>query len=644
MPWARSTGPETLAALTRLARSLVRIGPLRPESGWNAQHLSMMANALGKGEGPDIQQALTCLARALPGGGRLTADQGWAARHLATMSNGLGKGEGPLSQQALTGLAEQIGRRTLTMDNDWTAQHLAMTANGLSKGEGPRIEEALEHLAQQLVTRTLTADNDWTLRHLAMMANGLGKGKSAQVQQALNHLALAVVDQPWRGDSPWSPHDLAMLAYGLGKCEGPDIPKALTCLATRLPARGGGVEAVWSPGQLAMMIRGLCRGKSSQVRAALDKLAKATRDLSWQKKSAWSPGYLAMMAYGLGHSEGAEGQGALTALAQTLVRHWQLTPDEGWTGMDLSTLAWGLARGQGLEVQQALARLGRAVGQQDPGWLQGWATRSLTMMMESIGQAPGGAGVFGQLAWVLVQRALSEPQALVHILACLSRFVLSAAHLPSACRLLEALRAAAFRPDSRQQYRDLLWSSTLLHFASQQQTPVDQGLAAVFAQSFHHFLLCQPEGPGEGAVEQPCDDVWHSRWACDYWQPAATGPQDLPAPPASAPLAVSAVQQRVFDAMKARMPGHSLQMEVPVKDFPVDIMVDGRVCVEVDGPDHFVERLVDSLEPAGQALVRQRRTKEPVDRSYAAPVRLSGFFVLVWPRMRPDSRSWSGRC
>ena len=39
-------------------------------------------------------------------------------------------------------------------------------------------------------------------------------------------------------------------------------------------------------------------------------------------------------------------------------------------------------------------------------------------------------------------------------------------------------------------------------------------------------------------------------------------------------------------------------------------MIDGRICIEVDGPWHFVQALAEGRDAGGDTLVRKRRTKD----------------------------------
>ena len=619
---SRGRASDVREALVRLAL-VIADQELTEQHGWTPWYLAMMANGLSRSEGPAIRRALNRLAQSVARQ-PLAPRAGWTARSQAMMANALGKAEGPDIQKALCRLSERVCQQPLTATQGWTPRHLAMMANGLSKGEGAAIEQGLSHIAQAIARWSLTADENWTTRHLAMTANGLGKAAQARVQGALDRLAQAVSDQAWSQDPPWTAQDLGMMAHGLAKGEGEDIHKALVRLADRVCAMDMTQAAGWTTRDLAMLAnglgkaaKGLGKGESAQALAALSALATAVSDPHWCQPGLWSPDWLAMLTYGLSQGEGPAIAPALTQLAQILLQSRSLTANEGWTAPSLSMMASGLARGQGQVVHRALNRLARSPDPQELARPALWSARSLAMMMEATGQTLAGQAVFGHFTTALAQRAAHQPEALVSVLGSLSRFALSAPHLTSAGRLQEALRANDFQPQDRQDLDKLLWSTTLLHFACQQDTPVDQELAASFAQFYQQCLASERLSGESTAVPAPTeeDDDWHLAWARDYWQPTATGcPSQPPMARTAAPVPVPGWQQKLFDDLQAGLPGHSLQMAVAVNHCPVDIMIDGRVCIEADGGWYCVEvpAEVPEEDRAGQgdAVVSQRPTRD----------------------------------
>ena len=108
---------------------------------------------------------------------------------------------------------------------------------------------------------------------------------------------------------------------------------------------------------------------------------------------------------------------------------------------------------------------------------------------------------------------------------------------------------------------------------------------------------------------------WQSRWARSYGESLTRADS---APPVVSVVSgadrprVSSLQQRVFDQLKQAMPAHDLQMEVRINEFPVDVLIDGHLCLEVDGPYHFVQVLAEGSHLAdGRAILAfERRTRD----------------------------------
>ena len=152
-------------------------------------------------------------------------------------------------------------------------------------------------------------------------------------------------------------------------------------------------------------------------------------------------------------------------------------------------MATGLARGEGADVHQAQVLLADRVHSVRLGSGGDWTPGELLTMLEASGPALAGHPLFEAIILELEHRAEQEPQVLVRALGRLARFALTGTHLGAACRLLAALEAAHFRPCNWQDWHDLLWSSTLLHFGCQRQAAPDQ-LAGSFEHFYQHSLSC----------------------------------------------------------------------------------------------------------------------------------------------------------
>ena len=611
----KAGGPCVQQALRHLARSLTgRQG--RPQEVWKAQALAMMTAGLGKGEGACIQEALTYLARLLPDAAQLTPEAGWLAQHLAMMASGLGKGKGPAIRSALVRLARAIAGQELTEDKGWTTELLVMTANGLSKQEEPAIKEALDRLAQAVARRHLTAENLWQPQQLVIMVNALSRSEGPDIDQALSCLAAQICQLPLTAVRGWSPSHLAMTANGLRRANSARMLRALDHLARAVGGQALQVDPPWTAADLAMMADGLNQCEGPRVQGALVRLAmEVTRALPLRPESGWDARHLAMMTVGLSRGEGREVQEALRHIAQT-ISSCDLAFLQEWPARFLVMLAHGLSKAAGAEPRLALARLAGLVCQRELSLAHDWTDQNLVTMLDATGQALAGHAVFNKITTALLQGDGPEPAVVYRLLRCLARFALSAGHLASASRFLGGLKASGFRPSSQQGLSEILWGITLCHFACQQQAVADQSLAVSFFRAFGHFLshTAAVAGAGDDKADRVDDDHWHDCWVSDYWQLSAPVSRGGAAAPAARQPAVSYWQGQVFERLRKELPDHDVRQEVPVNRFPVDILIDGRICVEVDGPEHFVGMLLatgtGTDTGTGWLFTQQRRTKD----------------------------------
>lgn len=270
-------------------------------------------------------------------------------------------------------------------------------------------------------------------------------------------------------------------------------------------------------------------------------------------------------------------------------------------------MASGLSRAPGPDSQAALMCLAAEVAG-NRTLTRDWTGQDLVMMLEGTGQTLAGHAVFEQLTAALEHRARREPLALVRALGCLSRFALSATHLSCARRLLDALRAGSGLPQSPRCRHELLWSTTLFHFASLQASAVDEVQPAFFAQFYRLVLSLPVTGESEEWAGMGSDDQWHQRWASDYWQPALRVDRRAPATRPTPPVSPS--QSQLFARLHKAFPGHDLQPQARINDCPVDLLIDGRVCVEVDGALHAVETAAGIGPSADTGLVRAARSQD----------------------------------
>lgn len=572
---------------------------------WETASLVKVANGFSKCTRKEASQVLVLLAQVVNRKATSpTAQAGWAGAQFPMTA----------SDKKPEGLPE---------DKGWDAWNLALMANALCKAEGADVEQALGHMAKAINERKDSL-KDWPARYLAMMASALCKAEGADVrddvQQAIGHMAKAINERK-NSLKDWNSQSLAMMANVLGKTEGADVrdhvQQALGLMAKAINERKDGLteEKGWTAQHLSMVANALGNAEGDDVHQALGHLAKAInqRKDRLTEEKGWNAQSLAMMANGLGKAEGKEArddvQQALGHLAKAInKRKGSLTEEKGWNAQNLSMMANGLCRASGTEIRMALIQIEKAVSEQDLANGKGQGVQTLKIMMFSIGQycAPG---LLKKIVSALVKEAEKAPGALAYVLNKMSRFWLSGRHLDAAGQLLEALMRHGFEPDDQRAKDEILWNTTLLYFAEQQQKDPDPKRLRSFKQAYKHYLPRKPRIQGEARKAERPDDLWHILWSADYWEKddilAPTGAMDTRS--AGQPD-TPRLQKKVFNQLQKALPGHSLQMEVPVRDFPVDIMIDGRICVEVDGSDHFVEVRAEG-GAAGQ-FVRERRTKD----------------------------------
>ena len=108
---------------------------------------------------------------------------------------------------------------------------------------------------------------------------------------------------------------------------------------------------------------------------------------------------------------------------------------------------------------------------------------------------------------------------------------------------------------------------------------------------------------------------WQDRFAYIYWAGISNLEIDV-SPALSAPekkVKVSALQNRVFQAVKNALPNQNIVMEVNIEGFPVDILVGKTLCIEVDGPHHYIQD--DTMENDELLLAKEsgkRRARDPL--------------------------------
>ena len=130
---------------------------------------------------------------------------------------------------------------------------------------------------------------------------------------------------------------------------------------------------------------------------------------------------------------------------------------------------------------------------------------------------------------------------------------------------------------------------------------------------------------------------WQDRFAYIYWAGISNLEIDV-SPALSAPekkVKVSALQNRVFQAVKNALPNQNIVMEVNIEGFPVDILVGKTLCIEVDGPHHYIQD--DTMENDELLLAKESGKRRARDRLIDHILKGLGFEVLRISYVETDS-------
>ena len=191
--------------------------------------------------------------------------------------------------------------------------------------------------------------------------------------------------------------------------------------------------------------------------------------------------------------------------------------------------------------------------------------------------------IFSGLVEELANAPDISSHCLVYVLEALGRGPLPACHLSAGFTLLTALNAG-HQPDNRGDITSSLWVVTLFHLAISQDGS-DPNREEQLSAMYRYFCRLY-EQIGEKDKDET-QDQWHLSFVKDYWQKEVDPNGSLPGITTS-DTCISQLQQSIYQRLQRTLLGRTLEMEVPVNGFPVDIMIDGHICIEVDGPQHYV--------------------------------------------------------
>ncbi|MCG8532335.1 MAG: hypothetical protein MI749_16970, partial [Desulfovibrionales bacterium] len=321
------------------------------------------------------------------------------------------------------------------------------------------------------------------------------------------------------------------------------------------------------------------------IRAVIDR----KRDLKDEKE--WTAQHLALVANAIGKVESKRATRALVATAGEVAdRKWDLKDKTEWTAQSVALVANAISKVEGNnDVTRALNIIADAVIDREQDFEDNteWTAQGLSMVATGL-RYSGNSRAFELVIDRLVTFAGQEPLELAWLLSCMSGWHLVDEHLRAGLKLYKALEEADYRPDSLRTVHELIWSATVMHFVSTEMggSEGDDSRTDLFRkyyQNYRNFAEGNQERNGSGTVFQ---DRWHGIFARDYWEPEQSEP-GLVIEFQEEDRDISKKQRQVYQ--KLREIYDSCYLEVSINQFPVDILLDGRVCVEVDGPQHYVK-------------------------------------------------------
>ncbi len=587
---------------------------------WSAQHLAMVTNGLSQVAGDDADTTRKALAKEV--GRRALAGElkCWIAQHLAMLTNGLSQVAGDDADTTRKALAKEVGRRDLTDPREWSAQHLAMVTNGLSQVAGDDADTTRKALAKEVGRRALAGDlKCWIAQNLAMVTNGLSQVTGDDADTTRKALAKEVGRRALAGDLKcWIAQDLAMVTNGLRQVEveveGDDADTTRKALAKEVGRRAlAGDLKCWIAQHLAMVTNGLSQVTGDDADTTRKALAKevGSRDLTDTKE--WSAQNLAMVTNGLSQVTEDDADTARKALAKEVGRRALAGDLKCWIAQDLAMVTSGLSQVTGDDADTTRKALAKEVGRRDLTDTKEWSAQHLAMVASGMSHCSHviGEDVVQASIQAIMNISLTE-QDIIMALDALCRLSLSDDQLKLGYFLVKRLCDMTGFIDTggplQHRVGDFLWSLAVLDLCAKQNPLVKDDPDTPRFDIFVKPLMDREN------IRDLLSHHWQDRFAYIYWAGISNLEIDV-SPALSAPekkVKVSALQNRVFQAVKNALPNQNIVMEVNIEGFPVDILVGKTLCIEVDGPHHYIQ---DDTMENDELLAKEsgkRRARDPL--------------------------------
>ncbi len=450
-------------------------------------------------------------------------------------------------------------------------------------------------LAKEVGRRDLTDPREWSAQPLAMVTNGLSQVTGDDADTTRKALAKEVGRRGLAGDLKcWIAQDLAMVTNGLSQVTGDGADTTRKALAKEVGSRAlaGGLKGLIAQ-ELAMVTNGLSQVTGDDADTTRKALAKevGSRDLTDTKE--WSAQHLAMVTNGLSQMAGDDADTTRKALAKE-VGSRDLTDTSEWSALHLAVVASGMSHCShviGEDVVQASIQAILNISPTEQGIIM--ALDALCRLSLSDDQL--------KLGYFLVKRL---------------------------CDMTGFIDTGGLLQHS---VGDLLWNLAVLDLCAKQNPLVKDDPDTPRFDIFVKPLMDREN------IRDILSHHWQDRFSYIYWAGISNLEIDV-SPALSAPekkVKVSASQNRVFQAVKNALPNQNIAMEVNIEGFPVDILVGKTLCIEVDGPHHYIQD--DIMENDELLLAKESGKRRARDRLIDHILKSLGFEVLRISYVETDS-------
>ncbi len=611
---------------------------------WSAQPLAMVTNGLRQVAGDDADTTRKALAKEV-GRRDLTDPWEWSAQHLAMVTNGLSQVTGDDADTTRKALAKEVGRRALAGDlKCWIAQHLAMVTNGLSQVTGDDADTTRKALAKEVGRRALAGDLKCCIaQHLAMVTNGLSQVAGDDADTTRKALAKEVGSRDLTNTKEWSAQPLAMVTNGLSQVVGDDADTTRKALAKEVGRRAlAGDLKCWIAQDLVMVTNGLSPVTGDDADTPRKALAKEVgrRALAGDLK-CWIAQHLAMVTNGLSQVTGDDADTTRKALAKEVGRR-DLTDPREWSAQPLAMVTNGLSPVAGDDADTTRKALAKEVGSRDLTDTREWSAQHLAMVASGMSHCSHVIGEDVVQASIQAIMYISPTeQDIIMALCALCRLSLSDDQLKLGYFLVKRLCDMTGFIDTggplQHNVGDFLWNLAVLDLCAKQNPLVKDDPDTPRFDIFVKPLMDREN------IRDLLSHHWQDRFAYikahnkRYWAGISNLEIDV-SPALSAPekkVKVSALQNRVFQAVKNALPNQNIVMEVNIEGFPVDILVGKTLCIEVDGPHHYIQD--ETMENDERLLAKESGKRRARDRLIDHILKGLGFEVLRISYVETDS-------